>query len=294
MGLKVIIPGATFTDPTLPILYPDPLVTAGTLLLLDFGRAETHSLSTVPAHGAQLGNIAWEQAAAVLGGGSLATLSPTFQNTFVGQPTIGVVERTSKKGLHVITSQTAMDSAGRHAAIVLPTALRDYLWTNLPGRSIYTSVWGRYTRLATQGTDAIGHLASVSAPTGNYVNILYKGALWVPAAGGTFLGQRSDPPAEALGNFYAAGAQNGWVGAKPGTAAQSECVHWFGARGLYESFQRNKAASGVWYRIYIEDLTTSGRTFAAVDAADKALYDAAFGVGGRFNADGFTSPATLP
>jgi len=294
MGLKVVIPGASFTDPTLPILYPDPLIVPGSLLLVDFGRSETHSLDSVPAHGAQLGNIAWATAAAVLGSGSLSTLSPTFQNTFIGAPTMGTVERTSKKGVHVITSQTAMDSAGRYASITLPTALRDYLWTNLPGRTIYTSVWGRHTRLATQGTDALGHFASTSTPTANYSNLLYRGALWVPTSGGTFVGQRSVPAVGALGNFYAAGAQSGWTGTRPGAAASSECVHWIGARAVYESYQRNAAASAIWYRIYIEDLTASGRTFAAVDALDKALYDVAFGSGGRFEADSFTAVATLP
>lgn len=294
MGLKVIIPGASFTDPTLPVLYPDPIINAGSLLLLDFGRADTFDLGSVPGHDALLGNIAWEQAAELIGSGSQTTLKATFKNTFVGQPTMGTVERTTKKGLHVITSQTAMDSAGRYAAIVLPDIIRDYMFANMPGRSFYTSVWGRHTRLATQGTDALGHFASTSTPTANYANILYKGALWVPTSGGTFVGQRSVPPAEALGNFYAAGAQSGWFGTKPGAASSSENVFWFGARGIYEGFQRNKAASGIWYRIYVEDLTASGRTFAQADAADKALYDEAFGVGGRFASDGFTSPATIP
>jgi hypothetical protein len=294
MGLKVVIPGANFTDTTLPILQTDPLIVPGTLLLVDFGRAETHSLDSVPAHGAQIGNIAWATAAAVLGSGSLSTLSPTFQNTFVGAPTMGLVERTPKKGLHVITSQTAMDSAGRYASITLPNALRDYLWTNLPGRTIYTSVWGRHTRMATQGTDAMAHFAATASPTANYVNLLYRGALWVPTSGGTFVGQRSVPSTGALGNWYAAGAQNGWTGTRPGTAAGSEAVFWFGARGAYEGFQRNAAASVIVYRIYMEDLTTSGRTFSAVDAADKALYDAAFGSGGRFASDSFTAVATLP
>lgn len=290
MAVKFTIPGATFTDTTLPILYPDALMTSGTLLLLDFGRSETYALGSTPTHGAQLGNIAWETAAAVIGSGSLSTLSPTFQNTFAGLPTQGLAERTTKNGLHAITSQVNMDVSSRYCGITLPSALRDYLYGALPGRSIYTSVWGRHTRLATQTVDALGHFATSATPLSNYVNILGKGALWSPAG----LGRRSVPASEALGNFYASSAQAAWTGTKPGSASLSEAIFWFGSFGAYTGFQRNKAASGIWYRIYIEDLTTSGRSYATVDAADKALYDVAFGAGGRFASDSFTAVATLP
>lgn len=294
MAVKFVIPGAAFDDPTLPILYPDALMNAGSLLLIDFGRAETYAIDSVPTHSAKLGNIAWETAAAIIGSGSLDTLSPTFQNTFVGLPAQGLAERTSRKGLHVITSQVNMDASQRYCGITLPTALRDYLYGALPGRSIYTSIWGRYTRLATQSVDALGHFATAGSPTSNYVNVLGKGALWSPSGGGTFVGRNSVPSSEALGNFYAASAQNGWVGTKPASASLSEWLLWFGTYGAYQSYQRNKAASGIWYRIYIEDLTTSGRSYATVDAADKALYDVAFGAGGRFASDSFTAVATLP
>jgi hypothetical protein len=43
------------------------------------------------------------------------------------------------------------------------------------------------------------------------------------------------------------------------------------------------------YRLYIENLTVSGRTWAEVDAIDYALYQAAFGAGGRFADDTFTA-----
>lgn len=294
MGLKVTIPGVVFTDPTLPILYPDPIITEGSLLLVDFGRAETFPVSSVPGHGDQLSNIAFEQAAEVLGGGSLSTLSPTFQNTFVGVPTMGTVERSLKKGLHAITSQTAMDSAGRYASITIPAAIRDHLWTNMPGRSIYFSLWGRLTRLATQWTDAMGYFGSTSTPTANYAAQLYRGGFWFPDSGANLVGRRTVPAVEATGNLYTSGAYSGWTGTRPGAASGSECVFWFGARGAFEASQRNKAASGIWYRLYIEDLTASGRTWADVDDIDTALYDEAFGVGGRFASDSFTSPATIP
>lgn len=295
MGIKVVIPGVTFTDPTLPVLRADPLLTVGSLMLLDFGRDYTLGAGVVPAHGASLGNLAWEEAIATIGSGSESTVKPSFANTFVGAPTQGIVERTTKGGLHVITSQTVMDATGRYASLTMPAAIRDYLYANTPSRSFYWSLWGRLTRLSTQSTEALGHFASTSSPATVYANLLFKGAQWFPQSGTGFVGQRSVPSAEALGNFYAASAQNAWsVGTKPGTAAGTEAVFWLGARGVYEGFQRNKANSGVWYRLYIEDLTASGRSFATVDTLDKALYDEAFGAGGRFASDSYTNPSTVP
>jgi hypothetical protein len=298
MGIKIVVPGVTFSDTSLPILRNDPLLVSGSLMLLDFGRDYTAPTGSVPANAAALGNLAWEEAVATIGSGSEATMKPTFNNTFVGVPAQGLVERTTKKGLHCITSITAMDAnggTGRHMAITMPTALRDYMFANMPSRSFYTSVWGRHTRLATQATDALMSFMSIASPSSVYANLLYRGAIWYPQSSTGFVGQRSVPAAEALGNFYAASAQNAWsVGTKPGAANLTENVFWVGARGAYESFQRNKAASAIIYRLYIEDLTTSGRSFATVDAADKALYDIDFGAGGRFASDSFTAASTVP
>lgn len=67
-------------------------------------------------------------------------------------------------------------------------------------------------------------------------------------------------------------------------------------RRLGRVFERtNKAASRVLYRWYLEDLTVSGRTYAEVLAADYALYQQAFGVGGRYYGDTLpTDPSTIP
>jgi hypothetical protein len=294
MGLKVVISGVSFTDPTLPILLPDPIISVGSLLLIDFGRASTYDPGAVPEHDSFLGNIAWEQAAALIGSGSELTLRPQFKNTFVGAPTMGTVERTLKKGVHVITSQTAMDSNFRRAEVLMPALIRNYLYTNTPGRTFYFSMWGRLTRLATQWTDAMGYYGWVSTPTHHYVAQLYRGGFWYPDTGSNLVGRRTVPAVEATGNLYATGAFSGWTGTKPPAASDTEFVFWYGARSTFEANQRNKAASGVWYRIYVEDLTASGRTYAAVDALDKVLYDEAFGAGGRFAGDSFTSPATIP
>ncbi|WP_171495393.1 hypothetical protein, partial [Acinetobacter soli] len=55
----------------------------------------------------------------------------------------------------------------------------------------------------------------------------------------------------------------------------------------------NDVPSLIIYRIYIEDLNASGRTFAEVKAIDDAEFEKAFAVGGRFYGDTWSDPATI-
>ena len=89
MGLKLTIPGAAFTDTSLPILRNDPILVPGSLLLLDFGRDYTLAPGT-PANGATLGNIAWQEALATIGSGTEATAKATFTHTLTGVSAQGI------------------------------------------------------------------------------------------------------------------------------------------------------------------------------------------------------------
>lgn len=293
MAIKVVIPGVVFSDPTLPILTADSLISAGSLLLLDFGREETLALGTTPANGTVLNNLAWDKAAALIGSGDASTLAATWESTLAGVPTMGLVERSSKKGIHVIASQTANDSASRHAGVNIPTPILTYILNNLPSRSIYVSLWLRQTRLSTQSTaDAIFSIAHATTPTATFGMLIQHQPAYNPTGTG-FVGANNVPGTDTLGNSFRNLAVNNWTGTKP-SIGNTEGKFWFGQRGGWASYQQNKAASGIIYRIYIEDLTTSGRSYATVNAADKALYDVAFGAGGRFASDTFTAVSTLP
>lgn len=57
---------------------------------------------------------------------------------------------------------------------------------------------------------------------------------------------------------------------------------------------RGSGQSCVLYRVYMEDLTVSGRTFAAVDALDNDDYTTAFAAGSRYAGDTWTDPTTIP
>lgn len=291
MGYKQVIPGV-FTDPTLPILRPDAMMSDGSLLLVDFGRRETAPTGSVPAHGALLTNLAWETAAEVIGGGTENSLAAVFENTLVGQPTMGLVERSSKFGLAVIASQVGNDVGNRHAGVAIPTDIMSYILANTPGHAFYVSIWGRLTRVASASTDAIGFLGNSSDATKHAFNF-FKQPAFSPNSGSAFVGGRSVPNSLVTGDFFRNLAFDEWTGVEPSIGSCAGAF-WLGQRGVYSSFQRNAAASGIIYRIYIEDLTAGGRDYATVDALDKAAFDLAFAPGGRFNGDTFTAPATLP
>jgi len=292
-GLKITLP-LYFTDPEnlLPELVPDPIINAGSLMLIDLGREETAPLNSAPAHTAPLVNLAWEKAAALVGAGNEATLSAVWEDSLVGLPAMGLIERTGKKGLHVISSQTTIDLANRHGGIRIPDLVRNYVRAHLPGKSFYVSVWGRLTRLSTGGNQSIGYLGFSSNATQCAWNFNTQPS-FTPASGGALIGSYSDPNALALGNFLRAGAVSDWTNTKP-SEGSTIGRFWFGQQGAYTGFQQNNAASGVFYRFYIEDLTASGRSYAAALAADQALFAEAFGPGGRFASDTFTAPATIP
>lgn len=292
MGLKIKLP-EPFTDTTLPVLREDSLMNDGSLLLIDFGREATAPRSSVPAHNANLGNLAWQTAAAVIGSGDEASLSAKFENTLIGVPAMGLVERTAKYGIHVIASQTANDSSNRHAGISLPAPVISHIWTNTPGRTFYISVWGRVTRVPTAGTTSDGYLGSVTSLNFHAFAFYTPPALSPISSSSAFVGSQVTPSSNVVGNYFKAVAWDDWTGTKP-TLVNTVGKLWFGQQGIVVSFQQNGAASGVLYRVYAEDLTASGRSYAATVAADRALYDAAFGTGGRFSGDTFTSPSTIP
>lgn len=267
-------------------------MTDGSLFLVDFGRSECAPLGSVPAHNALLTNLAWETAATVIGSGNETTLSATFENTIVGQPTMGTIERTSKYGIHVIASQTANDTSNRHGGISIPDPILNRILTGLPGRTFYCSIWGRLTRVATAGVDAICYVGDVSNATRHAWAFNQQPAI-SPNTGSAFVGSQATPGSNVTGNFFRAVAVDEFTGTEP-ILANTVGKLWFGQYGVYSSFQRNGAASGIIYRMYIEDLTSSGRSYADTVAADRAMYDAAVGTGGRFNGDTFTAPSTIP
>jgi hypothetical protein len=295
-GFKIKLPVAV-SDITMKKLYADEIMSAGSLFLLDVSHSLGYS-GTEFTNSGTVKNVAWEVAKSIIGGtadeASLA--GNVITNNITAQSAI--LEYTQKKGLNVIISKAnTLNPLGWR--MDLPLIIRQYLLSTWASNKIYVSMWGNVTRLASTTTSGFALIANSSTSTSNY-KILFEVSNTSPsAAGSTFLGQRFQPTtANSLGAFFRNSAVSGSVGTSPvlssttGVNAMSTLIK-VGPAVAYGSFEAGKSSSMVIYRFYVEDLTVSGRTYAEVDALDKAMYDAAFAVGGKFYGDTFTDPSVL-
>lgn len=301
-GIKITLP-MTFSDPDdeLPTLYADAILAPGSLVLIDFNHSASDLAAGVPATGAVIPNLAWEQAAAAHGSGSETDWGMIYTETMVKTAGAdGTVERTGKGGLHVIMSQATSQAnrgvyIGSGASGATPL-ISQYLRTNW-NHAYYFSQWQRITRVGlAPGGDVIypnDFTIHNRAVNPNINHFLLRGDK--VASYGTGLEQRNDPALpEGLGNVYRSLAVTGGTGTTPAAAGDvmaalasiGQLPANFGAIGV------NKSRSAVIYRAYLEDLTVSGRTVAEVDAIDHALWQAAFGTGGRFADDTFTAASS--
>jgi hypothetical protein len=282
-GIKITL-GTTFTDTTLPKLYPDAIMNDGSLMLVDMSNAGGWDYGTnVPVNGNIAGNLAWSQAATILGSGNRTTLSPVIAN--LTMDATGKIEFTGKKGLHVITSQTAPNGAGKGMVINLPAAFTAYMINNSTHK-FYFSLWHRNTRIGLNVNEA--HFA-LGGSTSHYMALMMvNGNAGITTGGG---GSYLSNGANALGISHRVICTTGVVGS-PSTGSTNQLP--FGNKGWASAFTANLASSWILYKFYIEDLNVSGRTYAQVLALDQSLNAAAFAAGGQFYNDTYTDPATLP
>lgn len=272
------VPGAVFTTPIPPI---DEILHAGSLVLIDPTHPHEQWAAGIPT---AVPNIASAEVAAL----GLTPTAAGVQNTFA-TATAGKAERTAKGGLHGIASQTA-GVTGQLLRVNLPEEIRAYIQAN-PTHSYYMSLWRTFTRSAGTSTSipfarlwgttntSLGHLSQTStAITGNPTSADTRRlglTAGVAAAGRSafgFVGQALTT-SETLRNL--------WINVGPiNTSSTSDT--------------NASRPSIALYRAYLEDLTVSGRTFAQVDAIDNTLAAAAFGGGGRYAADTYTNPTTIP
>lgn len=291
MGQKIVLSGVSFTDTSLPIVRDDPMLSAGSLFLFDPGHS-LGAFSGLPALAATVPNIAWQKAAALLGSGTAASLAATvsLNATVAGQM---VVERTAKGGIHGIISQAAQASEPLGYALNLPDAVRAYVAANY-ARGIYVSLWSLLTRKAIGDNPAPQSNFHHANNTSNY-GFLMQGGRANPSGTTRVVPTLDDRDVSAGSvplNRYTSLATSAVSGTGPAANPIRLGVGSFD--GWAYSATRNKQASKIIYRAYIEDLTASGRTWAQADAIDYALYQAAFAVGGKFYGDTYTAPATLP
>jgi hypothetical protein len=308
-GVKIVLPGS-FTDTTLPVMRDDSILTPGSLFLWDAAHsAEPSSGFLLPqdpvAGGAVIYNAAWKEAAAALGSGTASTLAGSLSLAALSAAgtTKGKVERSAKGGIHGIVSQSVALVAGDGLATTIPIVLRDYLWTNR-AHSFYSSIWFNVTR---PPQNIAGKFSQVlDNASGNYAYGPPSLRIAGPAADQQFsqsgLGARA-PVTPSVNGPQIGTAAVANINALPSQALAESGNYGFNWGGrsptasvVLPNGNGGGFASFIAYRYYLEDLTVSGRTYAAVDAIDFARFTAeVMTVGGRYYGDTTpTAPSAIP
>ena len=291
MGLKIVARGTNFTNATLPVLPKyDAIESNGSLALFD----PQHSLgafSGVPT-GGTLPNVLAPIARTVTGQSANTSMDWRPIAGGVVADNIFELERTTKLGVHGMSTQAGAQNAQGYWQLLLSPALEAYLKANVVAHQFYVSGWFRLTRKMVTNVAPQSHMHFASN-TGSYGWFTSNGAYMAVPSGvydcsGDTLGSPLGTPIR-----FAARA-GGWTGNQADISGQFVTPCWsLGNAGAWSGFNANKAPSMVLHRAYIEDLTVSGRSFADVLAIDKRLHDQAFGQGGRLFGDTYSDPAVV-
>ncbi|WP_163398149.1 hypothetical protein [Flavobacterium fluviatile] len=286
-GFKLKLPDAV-TDTNMPILYPDPIMSKGSLFLFDPSNSVGGS-PTILTNGGTVPNLAWKSAAEIIGSGNALTLAAKISTSGITSST-GILEMTNKKGVHFIYSKINGTSNTQWNCI-FPDGIKTHLLNSWTTKKLYVSVWGQVTRIGDTNTSAFILIGNSSTFPSNYKTYFSRDST-LP---NTNLGRRELPSIpNTVGKYFRNIAQAGSTGTTPTNLASTIAQIKLGAGNAFGFFEANKCDSRIIYRVYVEDLDISGRTYSEVDALDKALYDEAFGTGGKYYNDTFTDPATLP
>lgn len=288
---------AWFTIPATQYDTYDSIVTRGSLLLVEPGHP-AYGWSGVPTGGTLLPNLAAESAKSILG--SSVEVRPTWFKGAAQAASNSIFERSTKGGLHGIVSQTtggmgatSVNASGKGAGVAIPADIIAYLKAN-PANSYYISLWSNITRISGETTAGLmpflDYIGNKVDPSSAYLQYHASG-LRRPLAVPPLIAAREPGTPDTLGPSIRTAGVTGFTGTMANVDA-GYAAQW----GVPDATTRNhlKTPSFVFYRYVLEDLTVSGRTYAAADAADFAAYTAAVTTsGGRYYGDTFTDPATL-
>lgn len=284
-GLRIIVDGLSLPEdalqlPTIDAINPSGV---GALLLIDPAHPLTPWSVGIPATVPNL-------FADVLDTGAICTLTVGGD---INDGVKGKVERTTRGALHVIVSKAETLAAGDGVKIVPPADLVTYINAN-DDHDYYIEVWRRVTRAT--GADDSQYLNL----SGAYANGDGLGSVHSSFWQGSFeLGAVADVPSRTVGAYCTYKGQSG-VGSPIGTWPGEVAVMLAGAAPETINASLIATMNGDWestvfMRVYIEDLTVSGRTYEEVSATGQALFSAAvLTSGGRYYGDGWTDPDTIP
>lgn len=199
-------------------------------------------------------------------------------------------EWTPKGGLHVASSRTQMTGSSVYLSAILPGAIKNYIFAN-PGHEYFFSHWYYPTAALLAGFTGPYTFLGKNSGSGNFLASIYRTTSGTTTNFAIPVGTRNTV-GMTVERF-----SNVWRGTALSNAGPDFLPHLFtfgGPIGAFgPTYANNNAFSAVLYRLYLEDLTVSGRTFATVGGLDDLAYSYAFGAGGRFNGDSYTAPATV-
>lgn len=274
MGYAQIIPDVTFPSSVPRIPAIDTMESAGGLLLIDpmhYSDPWTASPGTRPASGSEMKNL-FQQSAQALAG---AVAAPVFGWSNSGG---GIVERSAKGGLHCRVSSS---TTGCWILITIPAAIQAYMMANR-SHQFFISQWIRTTEATIVSASPQQSVVSTVIQS----NSTFGTRMGTNRAPDNNVGYRTGPLGLTSGvHRMNAGVILPDLGETPVFRAQSQQ----GTPMMNSSANFQYAPGTVLYRFLIEDLTVSGRTYAEADALDAAAYASAFGTGGRYAGDSWTS-----
>jgi hypothetical protein len=275
------VPG-TFSGPQ---VVAEPRLNDGSILLIEPGYpgSEISSLAdaaTIPNHAAA--------SALVLYPGTSTSLA-TINNNLTG--TTGIAELSDKGAVHVAVKKAGTVASQRwYLTIATDFEAAINAKVDAGTAKFYCSVWGRITRpntyavtnfvlagLTQTNADASFWGASQSATTGNISSS--------PTTATE--GRTTATLASGLGPFR---VDVGHLKSAVTVNSMSSAVV---RMGNFLAAHTNLAPSWIFYALYLEDLTASGRTYDEASAMDAEMYADAFGPGGRYYDDDWTDPLTI-
>ncbi|MGY7675942.1 hypothetical protein L1R99_04525 [Klebsiella pneumoniae] len=275
MGRANPLYGANFTDPRMPIFYPYPGLTDGSLGLLDaYEVDENFNLSATGTDISTTPNLA-AIPAAILTGVSQADLDFKYSNT-LGSTEVKF-ERTPKLGIHGIVSQ--VNQVSGHLARFRCPGILPYVVAHQNDHQFAVFVHHRITRdkpSSTSQNPVEVLMSHNSAPSNN--------KLLIASLDGELTGN------PAL-KFQAS--------AKTGTDMDAATAYYdhmvWGAPSGFGTLLNNLCRSYVLYRWHFIDLTAAGMTMAEATASEQDIFNRRFSSGGKYYGDTIpTNPSTFP
>ncbi|HDY7136663.1 TPA: hypothetical protein RRD89_000541 [Klebsiella pneumoniae] len=275
MGRANPLYGANFTDPRMPIFYPYPGLTDGSLGLLDaYEVDENFNLSATGTDISKTPNLA-AIPAATLTGVSQADLDFKYSNT-LGSTEVKF-ERTPKLGIHGIVSQ--VNQVSGHLARFRCPGILPYVVAHQNDHQFAVFVHHRITRdkpSSTSQNPSEVLMSHNSAPSSNKLLI-----------------------ASLDGGLTGNPALKSQASAKTGTDMAVATAYYdhmvWGSPSGFGTLLNNLCRSYVLYRWHFIDLTAAGMTMAEATASEQDIFNRRFSSGGKYYGDTIpTNPSTFP